>query len=104
MQPFGLSKQPTEQYLKCDSPDCDHIEFIDDITEEFIDMPCPVCGSNLLTREDYDAFEETVKPLMEMAKALSPTKGGALGGDAESENAVEIDFHIHKNHLTVQVP
>ena len=42
--------------LKCDNPDCDYnddtIPFED--YEKYINKPCPKCGENLLTQEDYD--------------------------------------------------
>lgn len=42
--------------IKCDNPECD---FADETikVEDYIDWlnkPCPKCGSNLLTKEDYD--------------------------------------------------
>lgn len=40
--------------LKCDS--CDYIEPDLDMNdlESYIDKPCPLCGENILTKEDYD--------------------------------------------------
>lgn len=43
--------------LKCDNPDCDYRD--DKVNRdnylEYIDKPCPKCGSVLLTQEDYEA-------------------------------------------------
>ncbi|SEN50379.1 hypothetical protein SAMN04489859_100885 [Paracoccus alcaliphilus] len=39
--------------LMCDASGCDHIEYVDGITSDLIGKPCPKCGENLLTDEDY---------------------------------------------------
>lgn len=39
-------------FLKCDAAGCDHEEPAA-ITREHIGKPCPKCGANLLTEEDY---------------------------------------------------
>jgi hypothetical protein len=45
-----------ESGLKCDNPKCDWedktISFKD--YEKYIDSPCPKCGENILTQEDYN--------------------------------------------------
>jgi hypothetical protein len=51
------SNLPAGEFLKCDAPGCDHIESHGVLVAEMIDKPCPKCGANLLTREDYDNFE-----------------------------------------------
>lgn len=46
--------------LKCDNPNCDYrdssIKYED--YSKYVDMPCPKCGTNLLTRSCY---KQTVK-------------------------------------------
>ena len=44
------------EYLKCDALGCSHVELVDKVYEKYINMPCPVCGENLLTQEDYDDY------------------------------------------------
>lgn len=49
--------------LNCDSVNCN---FHDNTVlsadyEKYVDTPCPLCGSNLLTRKDYDKFRVTEK-------------------------------------------
>ena len=43
--------------VKCDGEDCDYSD--DEVRREnyhaYVDRPCPKCGSNLLTQEDYEA-------------------------------------------------
>lgn len=41
--------------LQCDSESCDYIDYdyIQDQIESYINKPCPKCGENLLTEQDY---------------------------------------------------
>jgi hypothetical protein len=41
--------------LKCDNPDCDWIDMSIPMKDykKWINAPCPKCGSNLLTKQDY---------------------------------------------------
>lgn len=41
-----------DTFLKCDAEGCDHQERAQ-ISREHIGRPCPKCGANLLTEEDY---------------------------------------------------
>jgi predicted RNA-binding Zn-ribbon protein involved in translation (DUF1610 family) len=45
--------------LHCDEPACAHVLPEGHVTwgEHLIGYPCPRCGSNMLTREDYEASE-----------------------------------------------
>lgn len=43
------------QYLKCDAPTCDHFEETA-ITIDVVDKPCPKCGANLCTEQDFLDF------------------------------------------------
>jgi len=48
-----------ESVIKCDNPNCDYINR-DVAIEDFhnwVDKPCPKCGSNLLTNQDYKTLE-----------------------------------------------
>ena len=59
--------------IKCDNPDCgwrDDTVTYDDY-ERWLNAPCPKCGENLLTKEDYDniiGILETIK----YVNSLSP--------------------------------
>lgn len=49
----------TQSGIKCDNPDCD---FRDDSVksdeyEKWLNVPCPKCGQNLLTEEDFNTAE-----------------------------------------------
>lgn len=42
--------------IMCDNPGCSYLDktVSDDNLKEWINIPCPLCGENLLTQEDYD--------------------------------------------------
>ena len=45
--------------IKCDNPDCDfadhNVEFKD--YDKWLNKPCPKCGQNLLTEQDYETCQ-----------------------------------------------
>lgn len=51
--------------VTCDNPKCDYTVPYTDATEKclvlFIDKPCPKCGENLLTMEDYLRYQNLMK-------------------------------------------
>jgi predicted nucleic-acid-binding Zn-ribbon protein len=53
-----LSEQIKFTELKCDS--CDYIEHTESVTIDtcikYLNTPCPKCGANLFTKEDYDTL------------------------------------------------
>lgn len=71
--------------LVCDAPKCDWEDMsikVEDY-EQYVDSPCPECGENILTQEDYKDVVElykaveiankmTPEQLEEMVKNLSP--------------------------------
>jgi hypothetical protein len=40
------------EYLKCDTPSCDHFEMTPIVIEN-VGKPCPKCGANILTPNDF---------------------------------------------------
>lgn len=46
---------PEGEFLKCDAPECDHFEMTP-VTIDIVDKPCPKCGANLCTKEDFITF------------------------------------------------
>lgn len=62
-----------KQYIICDNPLCNHKE---STTEKklssFINKPCPKCGENLLTVEDYNHHSLLIAV---MKKVRKETKG-----------------------------
>ena len=51
--------------VTCDNPKCDYTVPYTDATEKYlvlyIDKPCPKCGENLLTMEDYLQHQNLMK-------------------------------------------
>lgn len=67
--------------IKCDNPQCSYHNESVKLEEypQWIDKPCPICGENLLTKENYDAcmiYIDTLTKivddpdLMELAKLM----------------------------------
>ncbi len=75
--------------IKCDNPTCAYEDLeVDFDSDKFLNMPCPDCGSNLLTPEDY-----TLMQLMLNTADLANTtfKNVDLSGDATM--AVTLDMN-----------
>lgn len=77
-------------FLSCDVVDCDHREDVDDILESDIGKPCPKCGANLLTAEDFEVFDKQFKPAMEMMKTLGLLADPGSGADGK---LLSINYH-----------
>jgi len=85
----AVHDQPGE-YLKCDTPSCDYLEMTPIVVED-IGKPCPKCGANLLTQDDFidyrkmkagiDAVNEVVlaaNPKAPMPMTLMATHNGQV--------------------------
>ena len=67
----------TQDYsIQCDNPNCNYKipnptrdPFTD--IKPYINMPCPDCGENLLTQEDYDDSIKILKKIIWINKWLS---------------------------------
>lgn len=72
MESNKLSVGRTDHFIVCDNPACSfHQEIEYDEIESWVDKPCPECGINLLTREDYDgtkAAQKLIKTFTEMTE------------------------------------
>lgn len=53
----------SEGNIKCDNSSCDYV--VNNVkwedTESYLNKPCPKCGENLLTEEDYEIFNFFMK-------------------------------------------
>ena len=60
-----LIEKQQNSLVTCDNPKCDYTVACTDDTEKslvlFIDKPCPKCGENLLTKEDYLQYQNLIK-------------------------------------------
>jgi len=122
-----------ETGLKCDNPNCDweneSVKMED--YKEWLNKPCPKCGQNVLTEEDYnnaqmlhlmaefinDCSEEELGELAEIANenkdaimehpVFKDMEGKELLDDSHSdfdpEKKVSISFSTHKEIKAVKV-
>jgi len=76
--------------LKCDNPNCDWIdESIGfDGIEEWINRPCPKCGENLLTFDDYKRFKASLEAI-EIVNFLSESEIMELAALFPGDNAIK---------------
>lgn len=68
--------------LKCDNPSCDFVDIsivIEDY-DNWLNVPCPKCGTNLLTKEDLDA----VKKIIALSKLVQASEYVNKGVDGEA--------------------
>lgn len=96
-----------ETLIKCDNPTCDYVVSrgpehgeVEDISvyEEYLNKPCPKCGENLLTEEDY----KDTKKLFNIVKLFNthfgrdhkPTKEEITGRGVPVNVKVHKGFHI----------
>lgn len=59
-----------ENLIVCDNLTCDYVipnpnptGEVDNDLSEFINMPCPKCGDNLLKTDDYKSFKKILKTI-----------------------------------------
>jgi hypothetical protein len=86
------------EVLSCDADGCGHVEEIEEITAEHIGMPCPKCGANLLTQEDWEAWQP-VRAMMAIMSAAAKSKG-----DANSQVEVSVGLHNGKTTIEIERP
>lgn len=82
--------------LQCDNPKCDYKE--DTPHEEYpncINKPCPKCGENLLTQEDYDAW-------VAILGAISLYNSIALPPSPE-DVPILAEVHYHNKNLNIKI-
>ena len=75
--------------IKCDNPKCDFadmsVKFED--YKDWLNKPCPKCGSNLLTQKDYD----NTKILMKITGAISNLFGDIPDDTPKSRIKINMD-------------
>jgi hypothetical protein len=89
--------ETAEHYLKCDAPGCVHQETVDGFHEAYIGKPCPVCGSNLLTREDYEAAKVQGTVIDLLNDILEIHDDADLG----ERQRISINPHAGDLHITI---
>lgn len=86
-------------FLKCDAEGCDHQHEIKAMTEDLIGTPCPACGADLLTREDYEAGKN-----FEALKKLMQGLGVLMADDANpADAALQMTINPHKGATNIKI-
>ncbi|GEM_PF-3248461 len=83
-----------EIFLQCDNPICDYTlkEKDQERTQEsYINEPCPICQSNLLTKGDY----LRLKKMTDWVNWINKWFGwlGSYPNDSKNQSVAKIDFH-----------
>jgi len=86
------------EFLKCDATGCDHLETVESITGDMVGKPCPKCGANLLTQNDWDHYERVFRPYVDTLTELGLIQG-AKPGDA---GVMRVGFH--EGEYTFRLP
>lgn len=82
--------------IKCDNPNCDYIKEDVNISEYelWLNKPCPKCGENLLTKEDYDKVQLMLM-IVEMANNMD-----YVSDPDEPKATMSVDIHNEKIEIT----
>lgn len=88
------------EFLKCDAEGCDHIENVDAITSEMVGKPCPICGANLLTQEDWMFYRDVLRPSMDMMTKLGLSRPAAL----DDPDHLTMRVSGHQGELHIKLP
>ena len=88
------------EFLKCDNEACGIRHVVGTITEAMIGMPCPECGSDLLTKADWDFHLAAVRPGLAVMIALG------LGEPADEDTPEEMRMTVqsHNGELRIKLP
>ena len=84
-------------YLQCDADGCGHREPTPDYGPHLIGKPCPVCGANLLTQEDFDGYE----PYRRVMDALVEAGLATYDEDDSEPGKVEMEIGHHGGKTSV---
>tara|TARA_R110000744_G_scaffold361442_1_gene469201 strand:- start:7 stop:276 length:270 start_codon:yes stop_codon:yes gene_type:complete len=85
-----------DEHLKCDADDCSHVQVVGEITAEMVDMPCPKCGSNLLTPGDWESWQG-MRALFDAVKSVIPE-----GDDDGPKVAMRVGLHGKKTSIEIE--
>lgn len=95
--------------IECDNLECDYETLIpQELIETMIDKPCPKCGENLLTQEDYEDSREVVEAMKTMVDVINSmseeeleemTKDIELPEGVNKDDIVSLGVKSHKGKL-----
>ena len=83
-------------WLKCDADGCDHQEDVPWLTADMVGKPCPKCGANLLTDDDFKAG-------VRMKAFLDALSEIGLVKDEQSESGVSVSINPHNGKTNIVV-
>lgn len=101
--------------IKCDNPECD---YRDDTVkmedwESYVNKPCPECGENLFTEEDYNKtknFLNILEGVMSMSEeelnGMMEMMGGNPLADLIDENSTQqtkLSYDAHNDEISFTV-
>lgn len=87
----------SKPFLKCDAEGCDHIEYVDETSDKYIEKKCPECGASLLTQKDYDGWVNFAQPVADLAKLISD----AMLKDNPDLPMEEVKINMHNDTLKI---
>ena len=97
-----LIERRQENLIVCDNPACDYKYHYngtsDDLLLAFINVPCPKCGQNLLTPEDYLATRRLMKIVDRINKWFSWI---TIFLPKEKNATIEVNVH---NGIKIKTP
>jgi uncharacterized paraquat-inducible protein A len=99
--------------IVCDNPDCNYEDMTVSHTEldKWLNKPCPKCGENLLTEEDFKNHSKlmaTINLLNSMSEEQLEEFGKMLDIEVKidasksSEERKTVQFHVH-NGIDIKV-
>lgn len=84
--------------IKCDNPECDYkdtsVKYED--YPKWVDKPCPCCGSNLLTKHDYEVTKFLVKMSSVFGKINVPDEKVDTVVHVKLNGTDNVDFDVNK--------
>lgn len=86
-----------DSYIKCDNPVCNYTHYVDDKISDYLNVPCPECGQNLLTTRDFDAHLKFVKLVTWINKWF-----GWLTIFIHKPHYKDVSIHFHEDTFTIK--
>jgi len=90
--------------ITCDNPDCNYevapFNNSDKYLVYFVDMPCPKCGQNLLTKEDFLKHQQILKAVKFINRWFSWIT--LFYSKKKLSTGVTMETHFHDNQITVK--
>lgn len=91
-----LIEQSQKKFIVCDNTDCNYEIIFDKKLNllEYIEKPCPCCGDNLLTIEDYLTSLKLQKAIDFVNKWFSWLTW--FNGKVKEEDKTRVSVHVYK--------